>query len=126
VFTKAALMKLLDTGQDWSVKREEFRSAVLQRIAKTFMIYRPNLPKESAGDIALVILLNTKAMTTHLELRDSAPGALFDEFRAMTRLYLQSRLGSLYPKKRASVMTVSALSAIARGNRSSAEHLCEP
>jgi hypothetical protein len=54
------------------------------------MIHNPNLPKKSAGDIALVILLNTKAMATHQELRDSA----LDEFRDMTRLYLQSRLGS--------------------------------
>jgi AcrR family transcriptional regulator len=91
VFTKPALMKLLDASQDWSVKREEFRSAALRRIAKTLMIHSPNLPKKSAGDIALVILLNTKAMATHR--LDSAPGVL-DEFRDMTRLYLQSRLGS--------------------------------
>jgi hypothetical protein len=93
VFTRPALMKLLDASRDWSVKREEFRSAVLRRIAKTLMIYSPNLPKKSAGDIALVILLNMKLVATHQELLDSAPSAL-DEFRDMTRLYLQSRLGS--------------------------------
>jgi AcrR family transcriptional regulator len=91
VFNKPALMKLLDAGQDWSVKREEFRSAALRRIAKTLTIHSPNLPKKSAGDIALVILLNTKAMATHKELRNSA----LDEFREMTRLYVRSRLGSL-------------------------------
>ena len=89
VFPKPALTKLLDAGQEWSVKREEFRSAVLRRVAKTLMIHSPTLPKKSAGDISFVILLNTKAIATHKELRDSA----LNEFRDMTRLYLQSRLG---------------------------------
>jgi AcrR family transcriptional regulator len=93
VFARPGLMKLLDAGQDWSVKREEFRSAVLERIAKTLLIYRPNLPEKSAGDMALVILLNTKTAAKHKEWLNSAHNAL-DEFRDMTRLYLQSRLGS--------------------------------
>jgi AcrR family transcriptional regulator len=90
VFTRPALMQLLDASQDWSVKREEFRSAALQRIANTLMIHSPNLPERSAGDIALVMLLTTKARATHQELRESA----VDEFRDMIRLYLQSRLGA--------------------------------
>jgi len=93
LFTRPAFMKLLDAGQDWSVKREEFRSALLERTAKTLMIHTPNLSKKSAGDIALVVLLNVKAVATHQVFFDSAPGAA-DEFREMTRLYLQSRLGS--------------------------------
>lgn len=92
-FTRPALMKLFDASQDWSVKRDEFRSALLRRIAKTLMIHSPNLPKKSAGDIALVVLLNTKGAATHREFLDSSPHAL-DEFRHMTRLYLQNRLGS--------------------------------
>jgi hypothetical protein len=82
-----------DAGQNWSVKREEFRSALLQRTARTLMIHTPHLPKKSAGDIAVVILLNVKAVATHQAFSDSASGAP-DEFRDMTRLYLQSRLGS--------------------------------
>jgi AcrR family transcriptional regulator len=93
LFTRPAFMKLLDAGEDWSVKREEFRSALLQRTANTLMIHTPQLSKKSAGDIALVILLNVKAVATHLAFFDSASGAA-DEFRDMTRLYLQSRLGS--------------------------------
>jgi AcrR family transcriptional regulator len=93
LFTRPAFMKLLDAGQDWSVKREEFRSAMLRRVAKTLMIHSPNLSKKSAENIALVVLLNVKAVATHQELRDSASSVL-DEFRDMTRLYLQSRLGS--------------------------------
>jgi hypothetical protein len=37
------------------------------------MIYSPNLPKKSAGDIALVIFLNRKAMAMQEEPLDSAP-----------------------------------------------------
>jgi AcrR family transcriptional regulator len=85
LFTRPAFMKLLDAGQDWSVKREEFRSALLQRTAQTLLIHSPKLSKKSAGDIALVIVLNVKSVATQ-----SAP----DEFRDMTRLYLRSRLGS--------------------------------
>jgi AcrR family transcriptional regulator len=92
LFNRPAFMKLLDAGQDWSVKREEFRSAILQRVAKTLLIHSPNLSKKSAGNIALVVLLNVKAVATHRELRDSASGIL-DEFRDMTRLYLQNKLG---------------------------------
>ncbi len=85
-------MKLLDAGPDWSVKREEFRSALQDRTAKTLTIHSPSLSKKSASDIALVVLLNVKAVATHRAFfDDSAPGAP-EEFREMTRLYLQSRL----------------------------------
>ena len=88
VLTKPALMKLLDAGPDWAAKRDEFRSAVLRHIAKTLMIYSPNLPKKVATDIALVILLNVKAASTHQGL----PSSTLDEFRDMARLYIESRL----------------------------------
>ncbi len=65
LFTRPAFMKLLDAGQDWSVKREEFRSALLQRVTKTLTIHTPSLSKKSAGDIALVVVLNVKAVATH-------------------------------------------------------------
>ena len=45
-------MKLLDSGLNWSAKREEFRGAVLRRMAKTPMIYSPDLRKEAAANIA--------------------------------------------------------------------------
>ena len=93
LFTRPAFMRLLDAGQDWSVKRDEFRTALLQRTAQALRIHTPHLSKKSAGDIALVVLLNVKAVATHQAFFDSASGAP-DEFRDMTRLYLQSRLGS--------------------------------
>jgi AcrR family transcriptional regulator len=94
LFSRPAFMKLLDAGQNWSVKREEFRSALLQRTAKTLMIHAPNLSKKFATDIAIVILLSVKAVVTHQAFFDSESSAP-DEFRDMTRLYLQSRLGSV-------------------------------
>ena len=92
-FGRLASMRLLEAGRDWSVKREEFRSALLRRIARTFMIYNPKLAKKCAGDMAVVILVNTKAVATQLKMPDSPPRVL-DEFRDMTRLYLQNRLGA--------------------------------
>ena len=94
LFTRPAFMKLLDAGQDWSVKREEFRSTLLDRTGKTLMIHTPKLSKKSAADIALVVVLNVKAVSTHQAFFDSASAR--EEFRHMTRLYLQSRLGSPY------------------------------
>jgi AcrR family transcriptional regulator len=94
LFTRPAFMKLLDGGQDWSVKREEFRSAMMQRVAKTLTIHTPSLSKKSAADIALVVVLNVKAVATHQAFFESSASGAADEFRGMTRLYLQSRLGS--------------------------------
>lgn len=91
LFTRPAFMKLLDAGQDWAAKREEFRGVLLHRIAKTLTIHTPKLPKNSAGDIAHVILLNVKAVATHQASFDAA-SRVPAEFRDMTRLYLQSRL----------------------------------
>jgi AcrR family transcriptional regulator len=99
LFTRPAFMQLLEAGQDWSVKREEFRSALLQRTARTLMIHTPRLSKKSAADIALVMVLNVKAVATHQAFFDSATGAR-DEFRDMTRLYLQNRLGSSRIRKK--------------------------
>jgi AcrR family transcriptional regulator len=99
LFTRPAFMKLLEAGQDWSVKREEFRSALLQRTAKTLMIHTPSLSKKSAADIALVTVLNVKTVATHQAFFGTASSAS-DEFRDMTRLYLQSRLGSSISRKK--------------------------
>lgn len=100
LFTRPALMKLLDAGHEWSVKREEFRSAMLQRVAKTLTIHTPNLSKKSAADIALVILLNVKTVATHQAFFDHSVSSAPDEFRDMTQLYLQSRLGSTISGKK--------------------------
>jgi hypothetical protein len=93
LFTRPAFMKLLDAGQDWSVKREEFKSALQERVARTLMIHTPNLSKKFAADIALVVLLNVKAVATH-QASFVSSSSVPDEFRDMTRLYLHSRLSS--------------------------------
>ena len=101
LFTRPAFMKLLDAGQDWSVKREEFRSAMMQRVAKTLTIHTPSLSKKSAAaDIALVVVLNVKAVATHQAFFETSASGAADEFRDMTRLYLQSRLGSSMSEKK--------------------------
>lgn len=94
LFTRPAFMKLLDAGQNWSVKREEFRDALQQRVAKALIIHTPKLSKKSAADIALVVMLNAKAVATQKAFLDSVSNVP-DEFRDMTRLYLQSRLRPL-------------------------------
>ena len=92
LFTRPAFMKLFDAGQVWSVKREEFRSAMLERTAKALILHTPTLSKKSADDIATVILLNAKAVATHQAFFRSE-SSLPNEFRDMTGLYLASRLG---------------------------------
>jgi len=87
IFGRPVLMKLVDASEDWSVKREEFKSASLRRIGKSLLIHSPSLSKKSAEDIALVLLFTAKTMAKQ-DLSDSA----LAEFRDMTRLYLQSRL----------------------------------
>jgi hypothetical protein len=98
LLTRHAFMKLLDAGQNWSVKREEFRNALLQRIPKTLLIHTPNLSKKSAAGFAVVILLSVKTVATHQAFIDSA-SSTEDEFRDMTRLYLHSRLGPYAARK---------------------------
>jgi hypothetical protein len=95
LFTRPAFMKLLDAGEDWSVKREEFRAALQQRVAKTLFIHTPKLSKKSAADIALVVMLNAKAVATQKAFFDHPGSNAPNEFRDMTRLYLQSKLRSL-------------------------------
>jgi AcrR family transcriptional regulator len=99
--SKSAAKKLLDVDRGWSVKLEEFRDALLQRIANALMAHTPGLPKKLANDIALLIVLNVKAMVTNKEFFGSAsgtPSGTEDEFREMIRLYLQSRLRGSQPK----------------------------
>ena len=61
---------------------------MLRHIVKTLRIYSPDLRREAAANIALVILLNIKAASTHQGLSPSA----LSEFRNMVRLYIESRL----------------------------------
>ncbi len=92
LFAKPGFKKLLDSGKEWSEKREELRVSVLRRIAQSLMVHSPSLAHKSATDMALVVLLHGKAVATNRALFASK-SEISIEFRDMTRLYLQSRLG---------------------------------
>jgi AcrR family transcriptional regulator len=89
----AALIRLLDSGSDWSAKREEIRTAALGRIAGTLRRYNPDLTPRLARNMALVLLQNMKTMKALSGSEDpKARAGAVRELRAMTRLYLKSRL----------------------------------
>jgi AcrR family transcriptional regulator len=92
LFTRPAFMELFSGGKDWSIKREEFRSAMLERTAKALMIHSPSLSSKSAADIALVVLLNVKTVVSHQSHFEAEATNVAQEFRDMTRLYLETRL----------------------------------
>jgi AcrR family transcriptional regulator len=93
-FGRPGFRKLLDSGKEWLEKREELRISVLRRIEESLMAYNSTLSRESAVDIALVVLLQAKTVATNRGLLSSMSG-ISDEFRDMNRLYLRSRLGQL-------------------------------
>ncbi len=93
-FGRPGFRKLLDSGKEWLEKREESRISVLRRIEESLMAYNSTLSRESAVDIALVVLLQAKTVATNRGLLSSMSG-ISDEFRDMNRLYLRSRLGQL-------------------------------
>ena len=92
LFAKPGFRKLLDSGKEWSEKREQLRRSALQRIAKCLKAHSPSLAQKAAVDMAVVILLHSKAIATNRALFASGSGVSI-EFRDMTRLYLRSRLG---------------------------------
>jgi AcrR family transcriptional regulator len=92
LFARPGYKKLLDSGKEWSEKREQLRVSVLRRVVQSLMAHTPTLARESAADIAVVVLLQAKAVATNQALVASKSG-ISNEFRDMTRLYLQSRLG---------------------------------
>jgi AcrR family transcriptional regulator len=110
---KSAAKKLLDVDRDWSVKLEEFRLALLRRIANALMIHTPGLSKKLAEDVAQVIVFNVKSMASYKASFDSgahsspkssaessAETSTEHEFRDMIRLYLQSRLSPASSKSK--------------------------
>jgi AcrR family transcriptional regulator len=92
-FSRSGFRKLLDSGPEWSAKREGFRLAIQHRISHALRLHSPKLPKKMAQDMALVILLNGKIVATEQKLFDSVSD-ITNEFRDLTRFYLQNRLGT--------------------------------
>ena len=91
---KRAIRALLEAQSDSSAKREEFRTAMRRRVAKTLRLRNPRLGPELAMDMAVVVIQNMKTVVAlNQELRDSALSGALAELRQMTRLYLEARLG---------------------------------
>ena len=86
-----AMVALLDARAEWSAKRQEFMDAALQHIARTLSLKSPALAPETARHMAAVLLHNMKAMKALVAEYGEASGAVA-ELRAMTRLYLASKL----------------------------------
>ena len=87
---QACVVALLDARSDGSARRGEFHDAFLRHIARTLKMRDPRLGTREVEDMAVVLLQNLKAMKSLSEERDA--GAIA-ELRAMTRLYLTSKLG---------------------------------
>ncbi|MDG3007849.1 TetR/AcrR family transcriptional regulator [Paludisphaera mucosa] len=83
-----ALVPLLEAREEWSAKGRDLLDRMLRRIAATLTIRSPGLDPEAARSLAVVVLQNMKAVKALTA--DDAPAAA--EMRAMTRLYLESRL----------------------------------
>jgi AcrR family transcriptional regulator len=88
--TQSAVVALLDARSDASARRSEFHDMYLRHIVRTLKLREPRLGTRKANDMAVVLLQNLKTMKSLSVERDS--GAIA-ELRAMTRLYLASKLG---------------------------------
>jgi AcrR family transcriptional regulator len=89
--TQAACVVLLDARPDGSARRSEFHDTFLGHIVQALKTRDPRLSTRMAEDMSVVLLQNMKAMKSLSTERDA--GAIA-ELRAMTRLYLTSKLGA--------------------------------
>lgn len=85
-----AMVALLEAREDGSRKRQEFRDATVDRIARTLLLRSPRLAPDRAREMAVLLLHGMKTMKALFAAR--AEGSVA-ELRHMTRLYLMSRLG---------------------------------
>lgn len=88
--TQTAMVALLNAGAEWPALREQFNNTFLRHIAHTLKLRKPELNEKNAEDMAVVLLQNMKTMKSLDPDRD---GGAIAELRAMTQLYLRSKLG---------------------------------
>jgi AcrR family transcriptional regulator len=88
--TQAAVVALLDARPDGTARRNEFHDTFMRHIVRMLKLRDPELTARKAGDIAFVLLQNMKTLKSLSTERNA--GAIA-ELRAMTRLYLTSKLG---------------------------------
>jgi AcrR family transcriptional regulator len=84
-----AIVALLDARSDADAWRGDFRDRALRGVINSLKLRDANLSDEKAHDIAVVLLTNMKTMKS-LDVEQGA-GAIA-ELRAMTKLYLKSKL----------------------------------
>jgi len=90
---KLAIRALLEAHSDWSAKRGEFRSAVLQHIAQTLKLRCPRLSARTAGNMAVVLLHNMKTVSAlNAKMEGAALSGSLAELHEMTQLYLVKKL----------------------------------
>ena len=88
--TQAAVVALLDARPDGSARRGELHDVFLRHIVRMLKQRDPRLSARKADDMAVILLQNMKTLKS-LDTERNA-GAIA-ELRAMTRLYLASKLG---------------------------------
>ncbi len=88
-----ALIALMDARRDWSATRQNVLDAIQGHIARTLRLRTPQLSKETAQGMAIVLMHTMKAMKA-LAADPGSPAndAAASELRIMTRLYLAAKL----------------------------------
>jgi AcrR family transcriptional regulator len=90
---RLAIRALLEAHSEWSAKREEFRHGVRGRIARTLLLRSPNLRRETAESMAVVLLHNMKtANAINAELTGKARSSAARELHEMIKIYLAAKL----------------------------------
>jgi AcrR family transcriptional regulator len=88
--THGAIVALLEARPDATARRGEFHDAMSRHVVRMLKLRDPKLSANTVDDMAVVLLQNMKTMKSLSTERNA--GAIF-ELRAMTRLYLASKLG---------------------------------
>jgi AcrR family transcriptional regulator len=88
--TQAAIVALLDARPDGTARRGEFHDAFVRHVVRMLKLRDPQPSASTIDDMAVVLLQNMKTMKSLSTERNA--GAIA-ELRAMTRLYLASKLG---------------------------------
>ncbi len=92
---RPVIRALLEAHADWSAKREEFRAAVIEHLARILQVRRPGLSPKIAHRMGVMLLHNIKTYSVlHERYQGKELAAAIDELHEMTRLYLKARLAS--------------------------------
>jgi len=91
-----ATLALAESRVGYSERRQEFRLQVRRHIETVLRLHHPALAPDAAEPIAFAMQHNMKVMAVAVTAPDrGVDAAAREEFRVMTRLYLEHRLGGL-------------------------------